>query len=648
MTTAFTSSEQRRLPSGATTIIQECNGSSENFDYEGSATWSSAIQEDARPTQATSLRSILGTIAHIALCLAWIWYLHARLRACWYSTSTTAAKYRYEWLILLCEVVQACPEILQIMEITTSFAAAGSSRRPSLKLRGDTAPMVHVFVTVCGEDVDIIMDTVHAAAIQNYPKSSYRVFVLDDSKDDRLRLAVDRLNERLKRTSHHPVCYLDREKKPGIPHYYKSGNLRFGHEVSKELYGSSEFVAALDADMIPEADWLAKTVPHLLRSPTTALVSPPQLSYNIPEGDELGQDSNVFQLIMEPIRDSFGCSQCSGSGYVMRRRALDSIGGWPLSNVGEDIVCSYVLVQAGWKAAFIEDELQFGMAPGSLHAYAAQRVRWTAGSLLVARKFNFFLPWLNKSSLSSAQRFFGMHHAFKTYFSTALILPLILLPLLALSPGLISTHETLDRRALRTPYLFLWLSSKIWKYLIFSQVGTKNLSNISRNRYWVVPYHITALLQSFTTTPQNTPFTATGTLKSPLDERSPSHRRPLLERLSNPLVLMHTLYFLFASLALMKTFAAMISSKTQDSLPPNSYIHTAAILRLVEIFCATATPVRYMLFPPSVRERREYLVKDERTGVYRSRRKTWVKREGGVVSWRELVEVGVVFVGDWL
>lgn len=80
-----------------------------------------------------------------------------------------------------------------------------------------------------------------------------------------------------------------------------------------------------------------------------------------------------------------------------------------------------------------------------------------------------------------------MHHAFKTYSSTALIVPLMLLPLLAFSPGLVSTHETLDRHALRTAYLFLWLSSKSWKHLIFSQVGTKNLSNISRNRYWVVP-----------------------------------------------------------------------------------------------------------------------------------------------------------------
>ncbi|KAK4496387.1 hypothetical protein PRZ48_012367 [Zasmidium cellare] len=478
----------------------------------------------------------------------------------------------------------------------------------------------------CGEDIDVIMDTVHAAAIQDYPKSSYKVFVLDDAKDTHLPLAISSLNSQLKPTGHHPVTYLARSKPPGIPRFYKSGNLHFGLSITKEQYGSSPFIAALDADMIPEADWLAKTVPHLLRSPSTALVSPPQLSYNIPSGDELGQDSNVFQQIMEPIRDAFDCSQCSGSGYVMRRAALEGIGGWPLSNIGEDIVCSYLLVQAGWKAAYIEDELQFGMAPGSLHAYAAQRVRWTAGSLIVARKFSFFLPFLNKSPLSPAQRFFGMHQAFKTYFSMALIVPLLLLPLLTFTDGL----DRLDSRALRLPYLLLYLTSKIWKHLIFSPVGTKNTANISRNRYWVVPYHLTALLQSLTTNP----FTATGTIKSPLDERSPTHRRPLLERMCNPLVLMHTGYWIFAFLALIKT---------STSRKP---MHAGAVVRLVDIVFSTATPVWYMLFPPSVRPRREYLVQDGR-GVWRSKRKTWVKRDGGWVSWKECVEVGVLVWG-WL
>jgi len=106
------------------------------------------------------------------------------------------------------------------------------------------------------------------------------------------------------------------------------------------------------------------------------MAGPPQIAYNVPVTDPLSQDSNVFAKVTEPVHDKFNAYQCSGSGYVMRRSALDDIGGWPLVNVGDDIVCSYLLTGAGWKCAFIEDQLQFGEAPGSLHSYVSQRVRW--------------------------------------------------------------------------------------------------------------------------------------------------------------------------------------------------------------------------------------------------------------------------------
>jgi cellulose synthase/poly-beta-1,6-N-acetylglucosamine synthase-like glycosyltransferase len=167
-----------------------------------------------------------------------------------------------------------------------------------------------------------------------------------------------------------------RKKTPGVRHYYKSGNLRFGLEMTASVYGSSEYFAALDADMISEPDWLSRTVPHLIKNEDVALVSTPHQFYNILDEDALSQDSNAFSQILEPNRDYFDASQCAGSGYVMRRSALDTIGGWPLANVGEDILCSYALQEQGWKTKFIPDQLQFGLAPGSFHAFIKQRIRW--------------------------------------------------------------------------------------------------------------------------------------------------------------------------------------------------------------------------------------------------------------------------------
>lgn len=85
--------------------------------------------------------------------------------------------------------------------------------------------------------------------------------------------------------------------------------------------------------------------------------------------DPLAQDTKIFNAIIEPRRDSLGAASCSGSDYVVRRKAIEDIGGWPLVNVGEDIVCSYKLQGAGWKVGFIPDQLQNGLAPASYHSY---------------------------------------------------------------------------------------------------------------------------------------------------------------------------------------------------------------------------------------------------------------------------------------
>jgi hypothetical protein len=65
---------------------------------------------------------------------------------------------------------------------------------------------------------------------------------------------------------------------------------------------------------------------------------------------------------------------------VMRREAIESIGGWPLCNVGEDVVCSFALLDAGWRTAHVNERLQSGVVAGSFHAYVAQRIRWVSFS----------------------------------------------------------------------------------------------------------------------------------------------------------------------------------------------------------------------------------------------------------------------------
>lgn len=137
-------------------------------------------------------------------------------------------------------------------------------------------PTVDVFITCCGEDDDLVLNTARAACAQGYPPDRFRVIVLDDGQSTWLSRAVAALHQ-----ERYPnLYYRSREKIPGKPHHFKAGNLNYGLEETMKLPGPDEvgeFVAALDADMIPEPDWLRAMMPHMILDDHLALACPPQV-----------------------------------------------------------------------------------------------------------------------------------------------------------------------------------------------------------------------------------------------------------------------------------------------------------------------------------------------------------------------------------
>jgi cellulose synthase/poly-beta-1,6-N-acetylglucosamine synthase-like glycosyltransferase len=238
----------------------------------------------------------------------------------------------------------------------------------------------------CGEAVDQIEDTFMAAASQTYPNEFFKVFLLDDAADDSLRAAVTAVNrDKASSLGWRRIEYIARVKVEGEPHYAKAGNIDHGIRESEKEHRTPEFVAVLDADMLVERDWLTLTVPHLLRDPELAMICPPPIPCTLPASDPLGQDSHLFGKITEPLRDRCDATQCSGSGWVMRRKVLQEIGGWPQVTIGEDIYCSYKFGRRDRKCGYIEDKLQYGMSPDTFDQYIKQRMRWVCATLIGRR-----------------------------------------------------------------------------------------------------------------------------------------------------------------------------------------------------------------------------------------------------------------------
>lgn len=145
--------------------------------------------------------------------------------------------------------------------------------RPKLRIIGDNVPTVDAFITCCGEDVDTVLDTARAACSVDWPADRFRVVILDDGKDAELEKGIEDLAE-----TYPNLYYHARIKIKGVPHHFKAGNLTGGTDfVTKLPGGEAEYIAPLDADMIPEPDWLRAIIAHFIKDDKMALVCPPQV-----------------------------------------------------------------------------------------------------------------------------------------------------------------------------------------------------------------------------------------------------------------------------------------------------------------------------------------------------------------------------------
>ncbi|CAD6590774.1 MAG: hypothetical protein ASARMPRED_004999 [Alectoria sarmentosa] len=318
-----------------------------------------------------------------AICSYWL-YFAFRVR---YTVAAQRLKhtvYPVAWLFLSIELGVALPVLLTQMLQCLSIKPR---HRPRLRVVGEHVPMVDVFITCAGEETEVILDTLRAAAGVDWPRDKMRIIVLDDKKSDEVRREVELIG--LENSSIH---YSARTKIKGMPHHFKAGNLNGGLKYVSTLEGEkAEFVAALDADMIVESFWLRAIISHLITDPQLALACPPQLFYNVPKNDPLYQNLALFFGILEAVKDSIGSAWCTGSGYAIRRSALDQIGGFPIGSVAEDVYCSNLLLGAGWKTCYVHEPLQWGTVPDSFSGHIKQRARWTIGTVQTAAKLNFFL-----------------------------------------------------------------------------------------------------------------------------------------------------------------------------------------------------------------------------------------------------------------
>ena len=216
--------------------------------------------------------------------------------------------------------------------------------RPFLRLVGNNVPTVDILIPCCGENLEVIRDTIRAACTLDYPRERYRVVLLDDGNSMELQHEVDVLKKAHPRNRN--LFYTCRGVK--VVTHSKVANLNHGLSFVEDL-GPAEYIAVLDVDMIPLPSFLRALLPHLLNDPSTAMSSLPQSFYNIPDGDPLCQGLDRVSNIYLLNQDTSGNAMCTGTGFVLRRSAVEEMGGIPLEEMNEDFMTSLILQANGWK-----------------------------------------------------------------------------------------------------------------------------------------------------------------------------------------------------------------------------------------------------------------------------------------------------------
>jgi cellulose synthase (UDP-forming) len=237
-----------------------------------------------------------------------------------------------------------------------------------LRALGAVAPAVDVFIPTYSEPEPIIRRTIIGTLALDYP--NFRVFVLDDGARSWLAELCDELG----------VNYIARVDGKDA----KAGNLNHGIAMTRDR-DPAPFIALFDADFVPFRNFLWRTL-GFFDDLRVGIVQTPQFFFN-PDPAQLNlgtpwsvcDEQRFFFGICQPANDADDLAFCCGSCCVLRRAAIEAVGGIPTGSVIEDVHLTYRLLAEGWVTRYLNEILANGLSTESVAEFANQHVRWAVG-----------------------------------------------------------------------------------------------------------------------------------------------------------------------------------------------------------------------------------------------------------------------------
>ncbi len=250
-------------------------------------------------------------------------------------------------------------------------------RKPvSLPDDPSTWPTVDIYIPSYNEPLAVVRPTVLAAMDIDWPRDKIKVYVLDDGRREEFRLFCEEVG----------VTHLTRPDN----FHAKAGNIN--RALTKT---TGEYIAIFDCDHIPTRSFLQMTVGTMVATPRVALVqtphhffSPDPFERNLRVFRTVPNEGELFYGLLQDGNDYWNAAFFCGSCAVIRRTAIEQIGGIATETVTEDAHTALRLHSLGWDSAYINIPQAAGLATESLSAHVGQRIRWARGMAQIFRVDN--------------------------------------------------------------------------------------------------------------------------------------------------------------------------------------------------------------------------------------------------------------------
>ena len=255
-------------------------------------------------------------------------------------------------------------------------AGDGSAAVPPLA----EADLPHVVLQIpVFNEPRVVEGALRAAVALDWPREKLHIQLLDDSTDETTERAAAIIAEL--RAAGSDVTHVRREDRSG----FKAGACAAGLALN-----DSPFVAMLDVDFRPPADWLRKAIPVIVSDSKAGFVQARCEFANYRKNwltRVQGLILDAHFMIEQRTRANLGwLFQFNGTGGIWRRAAIDSVGGWLDYSLTEDLDLTIRTALAGWHGRFISQPAIPGQMPEGMRDWRRQQRRWSNGFIQVAQR----------------------------------------------------------------------------------------------------------------------------------------------------------------------------------------------------------------------------------------------------------------------